>query len=549
MSSTSSVATLSSAEVRALTTAVLREYSSSQLGLLSSTNIVGLTSTQVRALSSTQIPFLSSNALPGLTSGAVAALGSAQVRLLSSAQLGVLSSSQIAALSTAGVLGLSSTQLASLGTASLRAMETRDVAALRSGQLAGLGTAQVVALDVGQVAALGSAQLGGMSAAQLGALTTAQLAVLGSGALRGLGSAQLGLLGATQLQALSTVQFGALTTGQLRGLSSAQVQSLGTSQIVALTSGQLKSLSTAMSAAFSSSQLSYLSTQQIRAIFITPLVLDLDGGGVSTRGLAEGVSFDIDGDGVLDRTGWIAAGEGLLALDRNLDGEVNDGTELFGSATRLPDGTTAIDGFRALASLDTNGDGWVDASDSRFAELKVWVDSNLNGKTEPGELRGVSELGVSRLSLAAKASQRESEGNFIGLVSAFEGPDGQSRELADVWFQVSASERFDEQAAHLGGELKAYQPDGARDSGLRSPNDTTSGEGRLDVPSLPQAIAHVLRSYGDRFLSGPEPANEASGAVVPRSAAHAKPQTVPGLGAVPPDSGGLGGGSGGAGDD
>jgi hypothetical protein len=433
-------------------------------------------------------------------------------------------------------------------------MEPRDVAALKSGQLVGLTTAQVVALEAGQVAALGSAQLGGLSAAQLGALTTAQLAVLGTGALRGLSSAQLKDFGTVQLQALSTVQVAALTTGQLRGLSSSQVKTLGTTQIVALTSGQLKSLSTAMSAAFSSAELNYLSSQQIRAIYVTPLVLDLDGGGVSTRGLAEGLSFDIDGDGVLDRTGWIAAGEGLLALDHNLDGKINDGKELFGSATVLSDGTTAIDGFRALAPLDTNGDGWVDASDSRFAELMVWVDSNLDGKTDPGELLSLPEAGVSRLSLAARASQRDSEGNLIGLVSVFERQDGQTSELADVWFQVSASERLDERAAQLGGELKVYQLDRARDMGLPSPEGTSSGEAGLDPPSHTQAIAHALRSYGDRLPSGLEVTSEGSGAVALGISAAVKPQTAPVLGAA--DSGGLvsglqggSGGGGGAGDD
>ena len=58
-------------------------------------------------------------------------------------------------------------------------------------------------------------------------------------------------------------------------------------------------------------------------------------------------------------------------MDRNGDGVVNDGTELFGDRTPLPDGTTARTGFEALATLDENGDGVVDASDGMFSSLKV----------------------------------------------------------------------------------------------------------------------------------------------------------------------------------
>jgi hypothetical protein len=147
---------------------------------------------------------------------------------------------------------------------------------------------------------------------------------------------------------------------------------------------------------------------------------------------------------------------------------------------------------------------------------------------------------------------------LIGLVSVFERQDGQTSELADVWFQVSASERLDERAAQLGGELKAYQLDRARDLGLPSLEGTSSGEAGLDPPSHTQAIAHALRSYGDRLPSGLEVTREGSGAVSLGISAPVKPQTAPVLGTA--DSGGLvsglrggsvggGGGGGGAGDD
>lgn len=82
----------------------------------------------------------------------------------------------------------------------------------------------------------------------------------------------------------------------------------------------------------------------------TPLVLDLDGNGVQTLGLSSNVRFDLNATGTALNTGWVGQGDGLLAIDINGDGQVNDGSELFGSSYTLADGTRAQDGFAALAS-------------------------------------------------------------------------------------------------------------------------------------------------------------------------------------------------------
>jgi hypothetical protein len=187
------------------------------------------------------------------------------------------------------------------------------------------------------------------------------------------------------------------------------------------------------------------------------VVLDLDGGGVSTRSLAQGVQFDIDGDGRLDQTGWVGSGEGLLVRDLDGDGVVDSGAELFGSATTLADGSKADNGFDALAALDSNSDGRIDAQDKAFAELKVWVDADADGVTDAGELKTLAQAGVVSIGLNAQTDgARRDQGNIIGLVSGFERADGSQGEAADVWFQVSSSEALDEQAVAMGAALKGY---------------------------------------------------------------------------------------------
>src|SRR5258706_10760964 len=103
----------------------------------------------------------------------------------------------------------------------------------------------------------------------------------------------------------------------------------------------------------------------------SPLVLDLDGDGVHLSSLAAGVSFDLLGTGNSVKTAWTQGGDALLAIDWNANGAIDGATELFGNATF---GNEHDDGFRALAELDANGDGRVDAKDPAFAQLVVWRD-------------------------------------------------------------------------------------------------------------------------------------------------------------------------------
>ncbi|WP_233254753.1 S-layer family protein [Limnohabitans sp. 2KL-51] len=179
-------------------------------------------------------------------------------------------------------------------------------------------------------------------------------------------------------------------------------------------------------------------TVSVAAGAVTPLVLDLNGDGVQTTGLENPVSFDIDGDGKTDSTAWASGADGLLVMDLNGDGLINSGAELLGEAFVTPDGTKPSDGFAALATLDSNRDGLITASDSKFAELRLWLDANGNAVTDAGELKTLADFGIVSLNLNAQASTTENNGNLFGLVSSYTKQDGTQADLVDVWLAKGA---------------------------------------------------------------------------------------------------------------
>lgn len=177
-----------------------------------------------------------------------------------------------------------------------------------------------------------------------------------------------------------------------------------------------------------------------------PIILDLDGNGLETVGLASNVYFDHDGDGVLTKTGWVGKNDALLVWDRNANGGIDTGAELFGDFTVLPNGTLAPNGFAALAALDSNGDGIIDASDPAFAELKIWRDASQDGVSGVGELISLSEAGIISLNLAnALKNQRLPNGNTLSREGSFTRADGTSASMGEFHLATDTfSTRFAE---------------------------------------------------------------------------------------------------------
>ena len=166
-----------------------------------------------------------------------------------------------------------------------------------------------------------------------------------------------------------------------------------------------------------------------------PLILDLDGDGLETTGIntAAPILFDHDGDGVKTATGWVKPDDAVLVLDRNGNGTIDSGKELFGDATPLSAGGNAADGFAALAQEDSNGDGQVNASDTNFTNLRLWRDLNQDGISQTGELFTLASQGITALKVAKTSNSTFlANGNQIADLGGFVRSDGSNGTLGAV---------------------------------------------------------------------------------------------------------------------
>lgn len=144
----------------------------------------------------------------------------------------------------------------------------------------------------------------------------------------------------------------------------------------------------------------------------SPIVIDIEGDGYLLTSGNNGVRFDITGTGNRGRLAWTASGsdDGFLALDRNGNGRIDDGKELFGNVTAQPEGPEEKQGFRALAVFDKpaqggNQDGWINAQDAIYTGLLIWQDFNHNGISERAELTDLPRLGITGISLDYKEAK------------------------------------------------------------------------------------------------------------------------------------------------
>jgi Ca2+-binding RTX toxin-like protein len=167
-----------------------------------------------------------------------------------------------------------------------------------------------------------------------------------------------------------------------------------------------------------------------------PLVLDLNGDGVRlTDYLSNPVLFDVDNDGgSLEETGWVSAQDGIVVVDRNNNGKIDNISETlseyFGGAAGTGGNTGEkpfANGFAALKSLDSNGDNLFDNRDDAWSSVKVWVDANHDGKSwadsngnnavdagEASEVLTLGELGITSINLANTVQNGEvRDGNEV----------------------------------------------------------------------------------------------------------------------------------------
>jgi hypothetical protein len=157
----------------------------------------------------------------------------------------------------------------------------------------------------------------------------------------------------------------------------------------------------------------------------TPILLDLETDGFHLSGPDPAVSFDLNADGTPERTAWTRAGEddAFLCMDRNGNGVIDDGRELFGSATPLISGGTDESGYSALSEMDWpvaggNSDGKIDADDPMFDRLCVWIDANRDGISQRREIRSLDQAGVAGFEGGYKTMHKNDDfGNLFRYTS------------------------------------------------------------------------------------------------------------------------------------
>lgn len=180
---------------------------------------------------------------------------------------------------------------------------------------------------------------------------------------------------------------------------------------------------------------------------IDPLILDLDGDGIETANVDNSTAFfDLDNNGFAENTGWVGEDDGLLVLDRNNDGIVNNGGELFGDRTLLVDGNTyASSGFEALAELDGNQDGIINANDSIYSLLRVWQDANGDGSSAASELKTLLELGIVSIGLQyLNTGVTDTSNNIQVRVGEFQYDDGTVNNVGEYLFRRNAANSVDQ---------------------------------------------------------------------------------------------------------
>ncbi|WP_165889263.1 hypothetical protein [Mannheimia granulomatis] len=176
--------------------------------------------------------------------------------------------------------------------------------------------------------------------------------------------------------------------------------------------------------------------QHIADNYLTPLVIDLDGDGIST--IDSDLMFDFSGKGDFYKTGWINKNDAFLVIDKNQDNNIS-GNELFGGYSELKDGSYAKDGFNALSIYDSNNDGKINQEDESWENLKLWIDKNSDKVSQLDEIYSLNQFSIKEISLKETDIRTFDEhGNFHQTKSEILLENGKVIEMVDVFFRENS---------------------------------------------------------------------------------------------------------------
>jgi hypothetical protein len=154
---------------------------------------------------------------------------------------------------------------------------------------------------------------------------------------------------------------------------------------------------------------------------VDPIVINLAGQPVTTTAEgANGVTFDMLGNGSQQNTGWVTSDEGFLVFDKT-------------QASQIVSSHDMISDLNELASFDSNGDGKITAADALFNDLEVWIPGTQGG---PGILETLTQAGITELDLSATTANQMNNGNTINATFSFKFANGTIGQGADVSFSV-----------------------------------------------------------------------------------------------------------------
>ncbi|MCX4274921.1 MAG: DUF2974 domain-containing protein, partial [Candidatus Gastranaerophilales bacterium] len=147
---------------------------------------------------------------------------------------------------------------------------------------------------------------------------------------------------------------------------------------------------------------------------VDPLIFDLDFNDIISLSKPEqGRNFDIDNDGIAQKVAWINSGDAILVCDRNGNGTIDNGLELFGDNTLLENGEYAKSGIEALAEFDTNNDGKITLADLKFSDLKLLKSDNTTITLEEAGIKEISLSYTTVNKTDANGNRQIKEAKFI----------------------------------------------------------------------------------------------------------------------------------------